>query len=780
MIKKLNNINNIGSFLRFNWNLVNPETVPTKQGGTKQNDTDFRKFNILYGENGTGKSTIVKIFKSLDSDDSSLINKNWDREDQDREINLLINTSTASFTETTGWKNNSLKGKVIFFDKKFINDYILSFPSGRDVHHDKNTGNLILYLGDFGYYRSQLDNLENLRQTLDRTNQDLKITNDHEINTSISSYSYEEIKQLCNRLKSDSLPKIDDLKLKIKTIEEEIQKIGKTINKSTEISSLNLLQIVDKIPLIPPQNINNAFNFSVSRGTTEILKRIKNKEDFILRGLHIIQENNLNKCPFCEQNIKKGKDLIHLLEEYRTVFDDEFTKIQTNTQSILEGYKEQLLNLLSFQQPVFNQQYLSNINKLIGYEAKLITLSLSKEEKDLIELEIKFVDNKLKNILRKLDKNNLSAISKIITRINSDIEKYNAEVKKINGVLNKTKNDLKTGQLFGQKNKLEINLKTNNQLLFVVENWQKTIRAIELENLYTQNEKQIQNIEQLLRLFIDKVKTLFKQFSDTYFSEIESYSSLFCPSLELKICSSRSTYDLRAGEVLCGFEVMYKDKNRLTELSEGERQAIALAFFLAYLKKNPDKEDKIIVFDDPITSFDAGKRKMCAEYIFKETLSFEQCFIFTCDPLFKSYCYKTISRKYGNELSFYYVLKSASSSIHHRDKSQVTIYSVFKSEFRNIGTVLGTDENIIVFGQKLRYCIEEIKDKYLGYGQEAFDNVLDQVKSSNFEKLHNSIDELQGIYCYCNTGGLAHYPRDGSTSWEELRSYINRYLNLKL
>jgi hypothetical protein len=36
------------------------------------------------------------------------------------------------------------------------------------------------------------------------------------------------------------------------------------------------------------------------------------------------------------------------------------------------------------------------------------------------------------------------------------------------------------------------------------------------------------------------------------------------------------------------------------------------------------------------------------------------------------------------------------------------------------------------------------------------------------------------LYNYCNTGGLAHYPKDGSTSWNELNGKVQEYLNLNL
>lgn len=192
------------------------------------------------------------------------------------------------------------------------------------------------------------------------------------------------------------------------------------------------------------------------------------------------------------------------------------------------------------------------------------------------------------------------------------------------------------------------------------------------------------------------------------------------------------------------------------------------------------KDETIIVFDDPITSFDAGKRKTTANKIHDLTTDFRQIFAFTCDPLFRYYCCKYRSDKLGGTRNAYQIFKSASSSIHFRERGKITIYNAFKSEFKEIDNITGTDENIVVFGQKLRFCLEEIKDNYLGYYHEDFSKILNQVKKSDFDKLKKSIDELLEIYNYCNTGGLAHYPRNGQTSWDELKAYIEKYLQLDL
>ena len=57
-----------------------------------------------------------------------------------------------------------------------------------------------------------------------------------------------------------------------------------------------------------------------------------------------------------------------------------------------------------------------------------------------------------------------------------------------------------------------------------------------------------------------------------------------------------------------GEEVKHIDKGNAPAmkytLSEGDKNALALAFFLAKLESDPALAQKIIVFDDPVASFD--------------------------------------------------------------------------------------------------------------------------------------------------------------------------------
>lgn len=794
MIKLINRIRNIGSFQHYEWNKANPpykidaqgKPILNNEGNKRKLNSEFKKYNIIYGENGTGKTYLVKIFKSLNDNSSNWLSKHWDRGSEKREVEIILEDETKLiFEEFQGWNSDYLSNKFIFFDKSFVNDYIHSIQ-GRIVEHDKKTGNLILKIGNFYTFEKNLDNLDTLRQNLHNKNKTFQENYQREFYSLLKNLFHKDnIEHHFNSFKSFSTKErkesSNSITLELNDLNSETNRLDTLLKKDKLIQNLPHLETIDSIPKFSITEIERLFEFTVSRGTLDVLNKIQNKEDFISFGLELIKSQNLDKCPFCEQSIKKKNAFIHIIQEYEQIFDREFEKQKNKTERELHKYQEATMNLLSIKAPINNKNVIGDINNYLSWNEDLPNLYLKNEDEKKLKKELGFISKKKDKLLSKVNTNFRNEIKFIYDKMNQTIDSYNSEVLRINKLVDKQKRDIKTGKVEQKKSELELKVVVLNEKIFCLDNFDNLESIFFQEKIFMRNEKVIDYLDKLFEKYRSGVQQKFDKFIDDYLSDIKSYLKEFCPPLEIvNIKKTRSKYDVRAGQTLCGFELQYKNKDRLSELSEGEKQAIALSYFFSYLKKVQNKNDMIIVFDDPITSFDAGKRKTSASKIHKLTEDFQQTFVFTCDPLFRYYCCKYRSDKFGEIRNLYQIFKSASSSIHFREKRKVTIYDAFKSDFKKIDKIDGTDENIVVFGQKLRFCLEEIKDDYLGYHHEEFSNILTQVKKSDFNKLKDSIEELLDIYNYCNTGGLAHYPRDGQTSWEELKTYIKKFLELNL
>jgi wobble nucleotide-excising tRNase len=571
----------------------------------------------------------------------------------------------------------------------------------------------------------------------------------------------------------------------------EFEKIEKAIREKSKIEALALLleeksefslktEIFElgkkKEIILDPIEL---FSFTVAKGVQQTLHKITHKKDFIKQGLSLLTDE-IKDCPFCEQKIKNG-DYIQIIKNYQEIFDESFYNEENRVQTLLSKHKGTLEKLRDLQVPSVNQNNLNQVKPFISIDDELPSLNITDDDKILVKAEIALIQEKEKKILDKINGSNIDKIKVIIKNTNTLIESYNKIVGKINKRIEKLKKVSLEGKLDIIKKEIVSESVQLGEDIFLTENkesFEKYFKAIDINK---KNEKVVDSLERIFQALKNKIVDEFNAFVSDYFELISSFVKEISPTMEILDIVGQVTYDRRnlRDPAQCGFCVKYNGKDCSGNLSKGEKQVIALAFFFAQLRKESNKI-KIIVLDDPITSFDAGKRKSTAEVIQKETKDFEQLFVLTCDPLFREYCLKQLANR-----NFYYIFKTkGSSSIHYVPKKKETIYSSFETEFKDIESIQGTNENVVVYGQKLRFCLEtKIKEEYFGYSEDNLSSMIEKVtgrKKEEFEKLFNNKDTILQIYNYCNTGGLAHYPRDGSTSWNELKDKIKQYLNLNL
>ncbi|OGM98563.1 MAG: hypothetical protein A2649_01975 [Candidatus Yanofskybacteria bacterium RIFCSPHIGHO2_01_FULL_41_26] len=655
-------------------------------------------------------------------------------------------------------------------------------------------GRNIVYLGNFEKYSEEIERVNSLKVAISEKNRLFLQTEQSKVVGLLTGHgiSAEELlgkKTEIQKLNKDNLQKNKEQFTKQQT---DFDKIEKNLKDKSKIASLSLLSEVKKtfnlkidvigeerekeINLDPPA----LFSFTVSKGVQQTLHKIAHKKDFVQRGLSLLT-NKMTDCPFCEQKIKNG-DYAQIIKDYQEIFDENFANEENNIRTLLLKYKNILDGLRDLQPSSDNLNRLNQAKPFITAGEELPQLAITDSEKELIKTEINLVLEKDKKILDKIDGSNIEQVKTIIESANILIEKYDEAVKKINEEIKQLQKDSLAGKLDTRKEEIQKEITRLKDEIFFIENKDSFEKYFEVIKKKDKNDKIVESLERIYQALKTKIVEQFGKFVEDYFELIKGFVKEISPSMEILNINGQATYDRRNTQdpAQCGFSVKYNGEDCAGSLSEGEKQVIALAFFFADLRKHSDK-NKVVVLDDPITSFDAGKRKSTAELIQKETKDFNQLFVFTCDPLFREYCLKQIT----GERNFYYIFKTkGSSSIHYAPKDKETIYASFETEFKDIESVAGSNENVVIYGQKLRFCLEtKIKEDYFGYSEDKLSNMIEKVTGkgkSKFNKLIDNKDKILQIYGYCNTGGLAHYPKDGATSWNELNDKIKQYLSLEL
>lgn len=790
MIKKFKTINNVFSYSFFEWDTINPI-----KGNNPNDPIDiFKKNNILFAENGNGKTNLINLLKVMNGVDSIKLEKHWDYTTENQNVVLELDSELSFNSENWSDICGALKNKFIIFDKYFTEKYVHSV--GLDHHNTaqrkQERGKHIIYLGNFTEYNQEINKINRLKIKVSEKNSVFWTAEQEKINSILPDWlSIADIDNEKDIIKSIDTSKLSDKQQALENQKKELEKIKNAIKNQFEIEKLKNLDDIKTVFDFEVKELGKdgketnyqlnpaeLFNFTVSKGVKQTLSKINNKKSFVKTGLSLIDDTT-EDCPFCEQKIKNG-ELLQIVKDYQSIFDKAFLDEEDKVKSRLQKYKTILSSLRDLQPISSNVTNLQEAQKYIGIDISIPNCSLDEEDKKIIELEIQRVIDKEKNILNPVTGSTFEQIKNIIDKANKLKKGYNNAVDEINKKIDELKKVADEGKLDERKEEIENKIRELEKNILYINHKKDFLRYFNAKNQNTQNKKVIENLEAIYQKLKEKIVEKFNEFAQEYFDLIKDYIKKISPSMEIFDVLGQGTYSRTGREpAQCGFEVQYNKKDCTNDLSEGERQVIALAFFFAQCKKEVNK-DKIIILDDPITSFDAGKRKSTAEVIKSETEDFDQLFIFTCDPLFREFCLKEIPNR-----NFYYIfITKKSSSIHYVPKKRETIYQSFEEDFKNIGDINGSNENVVIYGQKLRFCLEtKIKEDYFGYSQDNLSNMIEQVAGKGKQKFESLIDNKETIlnlYNYCNTGGLAHYPKDGSTSWNELNGKIQEYLNLNL
>ena len=279
MIKRVNKVNDFGIFNGFRW--PSSDVLP-----------DFRKNNVIYGWNGTGKSTLATLFGLLEKKR----NENKYTDSPDFEI---------EFDDCTKITHNNLENAplVRLFDEDFVKENI----------DWKGKAKPIFFFGaDNVQLSKELSEKQKLREKLEK---DIKDKNDKKDKKESQFLKWKKtlanrtIKDALNTGAGDKYTNYDTVKLQNTiNITPEIDSYPtlneneKTIlNKKIQQSSLSNITKMDTSSDVQKiiNNTNSILQKTAISNTLERLKDNKEAEIWVNDGLKIHKENKYLECKFC-------------------------------------------------------------------------------------------------------------------------------------------------------------------------------------------------------------------------------------------------------------------------------------------------------------------------------------------------------------------------------------------------------------------------------------------------------------------------------------------------
>lgn len=583
MILSINRLRQFGIFRDYNGSGIKP----------------FGRYNLIYGWNGTGKSTLSNVFSCIES--RALIPRF-----SGAQFSIALGNGT-SLTEATVATS---KLNIHVFNQHFVHE---------NIDWDDSVKSILLIAKEKIH---DLQNLEKKKIEL-REKQKDHTTKLNEFRTKTEArdrFLTSAAKKMKTGLQaidtSDSYFFNYDRRKLSKFIESNAQSVA------TKESVLSDQQVINQTNAARPDQMptitfistaveEGYFKKAANRirdliGTTAINQAIerlsKNSDirDWVQKGLAIHEGHNSDSCEFCGEPLTKAR-----AGALAAHFSKEFTDFQTRLDNAATWIESQgaPLNTLPTSTS-FYKEFSSEMAQLEG-EYKLVVQRLNEQIKIWrVALKAKITDPSKTDI-------------QITDVIEDDLTYFNAVLSSINNLVKKHNN--KTANFATETSKAKKSLELH-------------FAAAEMQEFdYSGNEKQCKDLAATAeadQILIDDLAREVRKLEDLLSNETIGAKE-FNDTLHRFI--GRSELCLSFNQAKKGYEII---RNGVGEhdgnLSEGEKTAIAFVYFITKLKENANNiRDTIVVVDDPVSSFDSNHLFHAYAFLKTQCKDASQLFVLT-------------------------------------------------------------------------------------------------------------------------------------------------------
>ncbi|WP_187945562.1 AAA family ATPase [Helicobacter pylori] len=556
---------------------------------------EFKHYNIIFGNNGCGKTSLTRAFELL-------IPKNKHIEKY-RTISTDESPSIEFECEKGSYKiePNSDIGvpfKVEIYNSDFLhNNAPLNSEFGLKKLDD---GTIILEGSVLGEETKEINQLKDFREKVEKRQKKIKDENDTE-NTLIAKQESEikkydkEIEKIRKEMTSKTIQiALDEIGInnfykvskdkfkyqedKLKDLEKDFNELDEAMKKFDGLKEMELPKDDQTIK----DKLKSLFSFDIDKEAGQVSEKIKEHiskvgREFIEKGMKLQKEMPDNACPFCTQKIPH-----EIIQEYTSYFNESVEtfnqcslKMSGTLKNILDQWniKEILQSFEKFE-PFMKKDFSKNKESL---------KNALKQIKVLLEELQKEVDKKegAKN------KEEFQKINKKLLEIQENIQKHVNETRKI--LNQKKEQEERLKELKTELKEARIKKAKHDSY-----DWQKIKK--EAERKLSVLNRGYERLNCLLEKIDNKLKKLYEQKRP----DIEAINS-YLKALNLPKYSLHEDY-----RIVLNSGVLENSKAEMI-LSDGEKTTLAFAYFLARLKlfyKKKNLKNLVVVIDDPISSLD--------------------------------------------------------------------------------------------------------------------------------------------------------------------------------
>jgi len=559
----------------------------------------LKPVTVIYAENGRGKSTFAAVCCSLSTGNPQPIS---DRKTihgtYEPEVHFRISNQSYQFRDRE-W--TSACSDILVFDEHFIETNV-SIGSRIDPYHRENL--LEFAIGEEGVrLKSEIDGIN---KAIEQVNKDLRTLGEI-ISQHKGPFTLEEFIQL--EPQSDIDVRLEEMQQQLQDAEKIEAICQRPVPEHIQLPEFDLRHI--------EQLLVASLETVAKEAEREVKDHIKRHldaygEKWLRQGLNYLGETVI--CPFCGQNV----DGLALIEAYKQYFSEAYDRFKYQIEEALQLIEKQFSD--GVWASIESKLKLNNTAK--GSWADRPDLRFP-EGLDQSALRSIFMSlrNKAIGVLRK----KLSApLSKIFNpeelyraareyeTVRSQVDSYNKAIEDVRTAIDQLKDSL--GKVDKKQLQFEIKRLESKKKRFQSEvddycqRYQELQREKhELEKCKSQKREELTKYtDEILKSYKDEINDLLHKFNAGFtISEIEVTHVKGTPRTEyrLQLMGENISVSSQSGRAFS------------TTLSSGDRKTLALAFFLARLKLDPQLDQRIVIVDDPISSLDTARRRATCDIL---------------------------------------------------------------------------------------------------------------------------------------------------------------------
>lgn len=615
-----------------------------------------KQLNVFYGENGSGKSSYVKIFRKL-ADNYYTLEKNLNIRSNIYTTSEIENNQTITICYSCdGTEKNeacidinmkhSELSKINVFDSNSVTPLLntdLSFsilPQGLNyfseltnmvdsvkeqlqklINEYRSEQDKIFMDSSFGIIRDDIAIITNKVVNISKLDEFLRVKYPllEDINKQINGISKESI-EIQNTNPVNLIKILNSQKTKLEEIQKSFNLLSQKVD-TNNISTVNRLIKEYNELLLSEKESNEKFGNTVKHVkcvNNEWLSFIKSANKYY-QSIGIELPRKDSECILCGQTLQE-----HHINLMKLCFQHINSEISQSKEDIQKKLLTYLIPDASID--IDKDEQLFSKDKHVFIEKLKTTITLIEKNKKIFQQSI---ENKteisedcalnLKDILSEI----INEVNTIDTKLNS-LGKSNQEVTKRLSELDTKKNEfIKVAKIHESKD--------------LFRKWYKYKTYIdslnEIKKKFTTNS------------LTTKSKEAFKEIvAGDYIGTFNKYcKKLGVPNVNISISSKK-------GQSKRGKYVVSEDIKVTEIMSEGEQKAIALSEFATDLKIRENYCTTI--FDDPVTSFDYKRAEKIADLI-NEISKDRQVVVFTHNIMFYYYLYNCCCAEKNKENKFF-------------------------------------------------------------------------------------------------------------------------------